>query len=272
MPGILELPNELLLEVALDADVTGIQGLSLACRQLRPIGQEALLRTAVVPLANIWKLACTLQERPDLAKSFTHMRLGGCTRATCDKINTAIEKQCLEAALDGAKWNAYCDTLVQSYPAVQGYRLEMEKDPSGISFGVFALIAVLAPSLKALILHRDAVDGVNYMRNLLANNGTDSRVAIPERRQQASSLLKSRLESFEIWGEGQLLSAPHAMSNRNSTLSVLSAQYVSLAGFNQLKRLVVPFNRIVNEPTHPNWGTLTLFPQLSRQDSYPNDV
>jgi hypothetical protein len=272
MTGILDLPNELLLEVALAVDVNGIQGLSLACRQLRLVGQEALLRTAVLPVANIWKLASTLQERPDLARAFTHMRLGSCTMAECDRMKAEVEKQCLEATRDGSKWGACCDTLVESYPAVRDYRLDMGKDSTGTVFGVLALIAALASSLKALTLPIDAIDTIDYMRNLLANNGDNLYLTSPEHRQQPRSLLQSRLESLEIQPNAMRPLGVQSVSQRNGAVEVVKAEYISLAGFDRLKRLVVPFERIAYEPKDQGVGPhLDFFPPVW-QRSDPDTV
>lgn len=82
--ALLNLPNELLLEIAQRVEQCGILALALTCREMRPIAQEVLMRTAVVSSMNIWKLADTLESRPELAKALTHLRLGAMDQDTHD--------------------------------------------------------------------------------------------------------------------------------------------------------------------------------------------
>jgi hypothetical protein len=54
MNDILNLSNELLLQVGLYfGDASSLQSLSLTCRCLRPVAQEALIRTATLSPRNI---------------------------------------------------------------------------------------------------------------------------------------------------------------------------------------------------------------------------
>lgn len=250
MVGLLQLPVELLLEVALGVDVTGLEDLSLTCRQLRPIGQVALLRTAVLPLPNIWKLAFTLQKRPDIAKAFTHIQLGSCIREVCEKMVTEVEEQCLEATLDGSTWDACHDMLVQIYPAVRERPFEEKNSAATISFAALVLLVAVAPNLKALTLPTTAIDRVDYMCNLFANRGRNPDLAHHERQQQVRSLVQSRLESLDISLEIELSCCLESWSGPAGfgPLELIQGQCITLSGFRQLRNLVLPLIQITHEP------------------------
>lgn len=244
MATIRELPNELLLEIALAVDVTGLQSLSLACHQLQSIGQEALLRTVVLAPANIWKLASTLHARPDLAKAFTHLHLGSFTKAVYDDLRTIARDQWLKAGREGSTWGAWCEMLAQAYPAMRRRSLDQLGDPFDGIFDALALITALSPSAKRLTLTTTALDNIDFMRILLGEgDGTPD----PGRHEQlVRSLVQSRLQNLEIEEEKDIMHPIPLFQPRlwGATPKHKSLLNIQLVRFTQLKRLVVPLYRI----------------------------
>lgn len=74
---ILDLPNELLAAIALQLERNNdLRNLSLVCKRLRIVAQEALFNPVKLPENGIRNLLETLINRPDLAKRINHVDLG----------------------------------------------------------------------------------------------------------------------------------------------------------------------------------------------------
>ena len=70
------LPDELLLNIALRLNVSTLRNVAPTCPRLRFIAQEALVRTAALSPKHAWLLVDLLQQRPQIERLFTHIRLG----------------------------------------------------------------------------------------------------------------------------------------------------------------------------------------------------
>jgi hypothetical protein len=112
--ALLDLPNELLLDIAQRAGQEGLLALSLTCRQIRHIAQEALRHTATVSPRNIWKLADTLGVRRELAKALTHLHLGPMDHETHDNMLRYNEHR--RESLTVSENAAYLALFSEAYP------------------------------------------------------------------------------------------------------------------------------------------------------------
>ncbi|KAF1848734.1 uncharacterized protein K460DRAFT_353677 [Cucurbitaria berberidis CBS 394.84] len=168
--GILSVPEELLLNIALYVDCRDLRNLSLTCHRLRPVALVTLIRKTVVSPINIWKLVELLQIRPGLAKTLTHLRLGPISQ----KLHDAMAK----TPRSSACW----DMFFKHYPNVSKtttWRKEI-RDDGFFSAGVAVLIA-LAPGLKAISMGTNSTEWFGlfsaYTRNECASVTVRSQLA-----------------------------------------------------------------------------------------------
>jgi hypothetical protein len=232
--AILKLPDELLLEVAKDVDVIGLRGLSLTCRRMQPIAQEALIRNATLSPMHIWKLVETLRNQPGLVMALTHLRLGPVTyQQTFDmrEISKAHETQ--------ADHSSCCEIMPELY--LQADKSASEDGPAqAIDFysaGVVVLVA-LAKGLQTISTGTSVIDTTTIMGSLFCeNNESPSRSYEPARLQ-----LKARLEELNIimdtWRER------YSSASIRSTRKLSPPLYMDLSQFELLKRLTIPFGKI----------------------------
>ncbi|KAF2647053.1 hypothetical protein K491DRAFT_763880 [Lophiostoma macrostomum CBS 122681] len=83
VPGLLSLPDELLLEIALLVGATSdraiqpptLCSLALACKQVRHVSQESLVRTAVVQLHKVYHYNRILFQNPAMAQKITSVTI-----------------------------------------------------------------------------------------------------------------------------------------------------------------------------------------------------
>jgi hypothetical protein len=81
---LLYLPDELPISIAHHVDCNGLLALSLTCRALRFLSQEALISKEItVSEKNIWKLIHVLHKRPDLANALIRSDLKSCDSQPC---------------------------------------------------------------------------------------------------------------------------------------------------------------------------------------------
>lgn len=72
---MLQLPEELLLNIAIRADLIGNYAMSLICRRLCPVALEVLVQVAALSLRNIWYLFDKLRMFPSLVTSLSPLSI-----------------------------------------------------------------------------------------------------------------------------------------------------------------------------------------------------
>lgn len=153
--NLLELPTELLLEVGRHLGHDESLSTSLACRRLRNIGQEQLMRTSAVCPSRIWKLANTLGGRPDLAKAHTHLRIG---RLGAD-VYIAIKKSLSQQDAARADVSCYMDVISHNLPlfnTLNGSH-DVIDTPRSLQLGIVVVLA-LSPNLCAMSIFTNVLD------------------------------------------------------------------------------------------------------------------
>jgi hypothetical protein len=157
---LLDLPNELLLDVAQYIDPHGSIAMSLVCRRLRHAGQQRLVSTASVLPRNIFKLAYTLYARPDLAEKFLCLHLEILSEAeysaTCDLISTALESM--------EYTTRYSEIVSRKFPNFgESSKIRDPTDVVGfLTVGIVVLLT-LTPNLVGILVCTNALDRLHLL-------------------------------------------------------------------------------------------------------------
>lgn len=188
------------------------------------------------PPQHIWKLVEILQIHPDLANNFTHLRLGSWTKTAQDAISEH------QRNLTEQQWGDCLDILGRTYPRLDNFsRINMSDIDGFLSAGLAYLVA-LCPRLKMMSL------GLNWVRlnplidKCFRNNGLAAPPPIQGWHEQVQTQLQARLVNLEIWEEDPLVRVDPSKKVPWPTA------YITVLNFAQLKRLLVPYSRITQEP------------------------
>lgn len=256
MANLLDLPDELLLEIGMSIDAFGLRRLSLTCRRLRHVGQEALIRTAVLPPRNIWNLTDTLRTRPDLANAYTHLQLGKLNQSAHDAIAKSFAG--FSECLSYESWSDYREILTHTHPV--GNDTERLLNPTTVdeylSVGLAILIA-LAPRLKGLSVDTNAIDCVSTLSKTFRNKG--GLHGPPTLGEGWQELVKGRLEAqlrlLEVdTSEHILFKTSLAVNGGVGHEKCYEEMYLDLARFRQLEQVALPYWRIASEPRSFDWN------------------
>jgi hypothetical protein len=251
--AILKLPDELLLDIAKDVDVTGLHGLSLTSRRMRPIAQEGLIRKATLSPINVWKLVETLQLKPGLAMALNHLRFGPITQV--QHIDMMRISELHEMQSDHS---SCCDIIPLLYPPKNEPAKEhtQARVDDFYSAGVVVLVA-LAKGMEMISMGTDAFSAVPVMKTLFH----DQSALTSCWHEQARSQLEGRLEGLNIVVDPRL--EKYVSGRRMSADDPFPRLYMDLSRFERLKRVVVPYTEICKVSNH--------IARAPHQPSYSND-
>ncbi|KAH7409855.1 hypothetical protein DE146DRAFT_328372 [Phaeosphaeria sp. MPI-PUGE-AT-0046c] len=173
---LLDLADELLLEAGSYLGQDDLLSISLACRRLRRVGQEQLIRSSIVCPSHIWKLADTLRGRPDLAKFFSRLQIGSLDQNGHMAIGDAISQH-NKANTD---ISCYIDIISGRFPlfTTVARRNRIVDTRDFIRLGVMVLLA-LSPKIRAIQISMTALDAVGDLLGLCCDSAMFSR-ATPE--------------------------------------------------------------------------------------------
>jgi hypothetical protein len=196
--ALLDLPNELLRTIAQITDRDGLLGLSMTCRRLRPHGQEALVSTdvAVSPL-NIWDLARTLRNRPELAKNFSHLRIGNLDSKVHRAIKTKLDKHLETVAYS----SNYRDIVLHAYQtSVDVPRALAQEEVRGYLELALIVLFALSPNIKALSMGVRSWECMQLLSEVLVIDDIPNPAPLNGWHAKLKIYLQ-RLEKLEIIGE-----------------------------------------------------------------------
>jgi hypothetical protein len=249
---ILQLPDELLLDIAKDVDVTGLHGLSLTSRRMRPVAQECLFRKATLSPINVWKLVGTLQSRPGLAMALTHLRFGPITQV--QRIDMMRISELHEMQSDHS---LCCDIIPQLYPQKDEAAKEhtQARVDDFYSAGVIIIVA-LAKGMETISTGTVAFNAIPVMKTLFHDQSTVTSCW----HEQARSQLEGRLEGLNIVVDPRLES--YVSGRRMSAGDPFPCFYIDFSRFELLKRIVIPYteigkvsNHLARAPHQPNYSS-----------------
>ncbi|KAH6865139.1 hypothetical protein BKA58DRAFT_391457 [Alternaria rosae] len=227
--AILQLPDELLVDIADGVAIVELHALSLACYRMRPIMQELLIKRATVAPENVWKLTGMLRAHPDLVASFTHLRLGPMTMdAARDMYHTHsvawdTYKKCSDHGARDAAKSIVC------------------------FFESMTALFTLAHSLKAISMSAMADTVYNEIDKALHAFGSHNKpttISAYRLIRQARSDLQARLEEINV---GASLVSDYL---HNSLIMGLAP-----VAFSSLKRLVIPYEGLFDKICVHDWDT-----------------
>jgi hypothetical protein len=196
--GLLSLPDELLLDIAQRVNDDDFPALSLTCRHLQCFGQDGLIRTATLPLKNVWKLADTLRERPDLANNLVHLQLGTFDRRAYDCIKESLPQQVQTIAYD----TTYGDIISQKFPSDNDSMRFEDVSEVGIylAIGIMVVLA-LSPRLIAVSMCNNALHGQGGP-GVVSNFGCflpkSQHHPLDERGERVRAYLEARIEKLRV--------------------------------------------------------------------------
>lgn len=182
------LPDGLLLNVVLRSDVRGTTKLASTSRRIRSISQEALFRTAKVPLLDLWKLANALLYRPDLAKFFTCLDIVGLRKEVYESLQAGRAN--FSQIVSSPGWSACFEQVRTTYSGANNPRTVAEmKTPEGFIFAAFAMIVAHAPGLKILRMTTSALEYIQF--GCVLGTAMDNSMSTPEYHGKVRFLLQS---------------------------------------------------------------------------------
>lgn len=259
--ALLKLPDELMIEGAKNVDVTSLHGLSLTCRRTRPIAQEALIQQAIVSPLNIWKLAKTLHVHPRPGAALTHIRFRPMTEKTSIAMANTSEIQSMQE-----DHKPCYRTIMDSYGKVNKAILDGgDLSDSDFSSAGMAILMALAPGVRSMTIGTNVIQALTVMEICLRNGGASRLSAIRDWFEQARSQLESRLSELIVIYEDAEVTSYQLSSGIYRQELVRPALYLSLSSYGQLKRLVVPYQKI-------GWQTSALSTSTSFEQSDPAQV
>lgn len=219
--AILRLPEELLVHITEDVDITDLHVLSITCRRIRPIAQEGLVRRATLPLKNVWKLVDLLQAYSTLVISFTHLRLGpiseDAARSIVSNHNAAQRPHMIHGDY------SICDTAF--------------KESRCTSAGMKVLLT-LAHGLKCVSMGTVSSHSFDLLNAcILTGTDTYSTEVAMHSYEKARSDLQARLEEVNVDPDH-----PDAFPATSLVMSL------HLSECSKLKRLVIPYRTLFKRP------------------------
>lgn len=195
--NLLDLPNELLDEIGRYGDRNDSLSISLACCRLQRVGQEQLIRTSPVCPSNIWRLANTLRDRPDLVKAYSNLRIGSLYPKVCYAIDDYLSRQQANAEM-----KCYMDIVSQRFPSftitTEGAR-RIVAVRNFIQLGFMVLLA-LCPTICALEVSMNVLDAVGNLLGFCHRSATFSRIREEEEwALQVRDRFESGLERLVVF-------------------------------------------------------------------------
>ena len=237
--ALLDVPTELLLNIAQHVDRNGLLGLALTCHRLRTVAQETLIRNVTLSPKNVWKLVNTLVVQRGLSKALTHLRLGAMNQDTYDAMHRLEADG--QAAIRYKEDLAYRAVLRQSYGS--GIGEDDMKSLDLASSGLIVLFA-LATNLRSMSLGTNGINRIPLLRDVFRNNGAAIPSQIPPLHDRFRAYVECQLEELEITLEGTI----YAYCADSGVQKPCAPIYLQFPGFQRLKRLVAPYSQIVAEP------------------------
>ncbi|KAF2123376.1 hypothetical protein P153DRAFT_362076 [Dothidotthia symphoricarpi CBS 119687] len=254
---VLKLPDELLLNIALQpgfpegAIVPSLRALSLTCRHLRPIAQEALIRTATVSIEHIWRLSELLGTQPSLASD------------RCDAMMIAYSRG---PALAEQCYQTFC-SITKDVRSLFNFEKRMKnsslREEDFYSIGLLAVIAQ-SPGIRKLSLGSNFLDLLPMVTGVLDHERFLSEILISESYQQAQASLEARLEDLEVIYEQPIynLSGTRLLSIND----VSCLEQLNLRRFKHLKHVVIPFAYLADEGMRQASLDYYFFPSIHGTD------
>lgn len=231
---LLNLPEELLLNIALHTDVIGIKGLALTCRQLRPLAQEALLRSApAVAMGALWILVEELQKW-EFSSKIPHICLGTSergadsqqiaelvrvwmTRSGHRRCRDIIQRMAEAAELTGYEWWLTALNLAFGSKKIKASMISS----LGLSL-VFAMFA-MTPTIGKLVLSLSAAVNYDVLRSLFGH----AKFPPQQWHLPVHQIIRKRIETLELTKDISMLVS--YQNKRAPWLCPHSTQHLSFA-------------------------------------------
>jgi hypothetical protein len=220
--AILQLPDELLVQVAEGVDITDLHALSLTCRRIRPIAQEGLVQRATLSPEKVWKLVGMLHSHPDLVRFLTHLRLGPIPEDAADRmLETYVAAQEIRRT---RKKHSLRDTSDSVMPVLEG----------------MAALFTLAHSLTAMSMSAISVSSSCSLNTCL----------LLSRKQQMPTILSTKRSNEHVRSDlqGRLEEINVQLDYSGNQLPISLIMSLNLSECSNLKRLVMPYESLFTKP------------------------
>jgi hypothetical protein len=238
--GLLGLPEEILLDIALSLPAKDLQSLALACQDLGPISREALIRTTSVAPINIWKLLNFLLSYPGLRSKMTQLQLHPLSHEAYYHLQMSEQKLAISTTPEQltACTDIVQKSLSETAEPVQGLLL----DHNTFTSDALSILLAMTPNVTRLAISDDLIDLLPVFGTVLQNNRQMKAIAAPMWHAPAVTLFHEQLVVLYIGEDTWPVNPPPPGYEESSFI------WLRFDDMRRLKHLTVPVNRLGVKP------------------------